>query len=256
VAEAHKSLLAVFQRQWPDGMRTKFLLLPGGFLRVPWPTEWSGRCGWDSSDADLDRLTKAALSGAKQLLSQRVLRLATTRAGSVVFGVDVGPDAITGAYAEMVVAFDLAEKRYVVTGKSLPRSDQRKLVRIVDVQTHFSILAGERVLLLGCHDLNLFSPRGRGKQLKRGNLQALRDVVDSKLRTFSPTVVLQLPHGTDTPRTWSAAWNALRKMAPSIRSWASGISYYRVGSVRRRRASLDVVLRLTSSADCVDFDAT
>nr|HEX4312810.1 hypothetical protein [Kofleriaceae bacterium] len=55
------------------------------------------------------------------------------------------------------------------------------------------------------------------EQRPDGQLHELRREMDDR---FQPTIVLQLPHGTDTPNTWRAAWLALNKNAKSIRAWA------------------------------------
>lgn len=188
--------------QWPSGVRAKFLLLPGGFASVPWPRSWSGCTGWDSDVNDFEILKRHIEPCIAALVSTRVRRAARGNAHAIVFGIDAGPDANTGALAELAVVYNLANSTWHVTGKSFPRGDQRRVVRIPDLTSHFVEALDERVLVLGCHDLNIFSPRGRSQQRPDGRLAALRREMDREIKRFAPTVALQLPHGTDTPRTW------------------------------------------------------
>ena len=106
--------------------------------------------------------------------------------------------------------------------------------------------ADERVLILGCHDLNLFSPRARANQSPDGLRRARCDEMERKVARFRPTVVLQHPHSTDTPNIWRMPWLSLAREVPSIRVWASGIGYHRFGS--KPRATLAKVLDRTKSA--------
>ena len=129
---------------------------------------------------------------------------------------------------------------------------QRRLVRIKDLRSHLVQVSDERVLVFGCHDLNIFSPRGRSRQRPNGHLAALRRKMDHELKRFDPTVALQLPHGTDTPRTWRAAWNALAR-STRLRAWASGIAFYRAGGGEERATFEDVCGKTYGGAPCLDL---
>jgi hypothetical protein len=230
----------------------KFLLLPGGFVSVPWPRSWSGCWGWDSDANDFEILKRHIEPCIAALISTRVRRAARGKANAIVFGIDAGPDVKTGALAELAVVYDLANSTWHVTGKSFPRGDQRRVVRIRDLRSHFVEALDERVLVLGCHDLNLFSPRGRSRQRPNGRLAALRREMDHEIERFAPTVALQLPHGTDTPRTWILAWNALAA-ATDLRAWASGIAFYHAGGREERATFEDVCAKTYGGAPCMDL---
>lgn len=251
--DAERMLFKLLQEQWPKGFRSKFLLLPGGFVSELLPERWSGRFGWASRQCDVDSLIEHARQAVGRVMTNRVVKQATRSVDVVAIGVDVTTDATTNAYAELIALYDINTRAVVFTGKSLPRSNQRTLVRVVDLGTHFISICGERVLVLGCHDLNFFSPRGRGVQKSHGRLQEIRREMDERVRCFQPTVVLQLPHGTDTPNTWRAAWSSLTRQVPSIRAWASGISYFRIGN-SSLRATLAQVLAATHGGEyCFDL---
>lgn len=247
-----RDLLAEGLRQWPSGVAAKFLLLPGGFVSVPWPRIWSGCWGWDSDANDFEILKRHIEPCIDALISARVRRAARRKVNAIAFGIDAEPDAKTGAFAELAVVYDLDKSSWHVTGKSFPRANQRRLVRIKDLKSHFIEMSGERVLVLGCHDLNIFSPRGRSRQRRSGPLATLRREMDREVERFAPTVALQLPHGTDTPRTWTPAWNALAA-ATRLRAWASGIAFYRAGGGERRATFDDVCVRTYGGDPCMDL---
>ena len=246
-------LCNLLQEQWQTGLRAKFLLLPGGFVSVPWPRKWSGRFGWASRPCDVDVLIECAQQVLGRVVTDRFVKQATGRIDVVAIGIDLTPDAVTNAYAELIALYDIKTRTVAFTGKSLPRSNQRTLVRFVDLGSHFISIGGERVLVLGCHDLNFFSPRGRGVQKSHGRLQKLRREMDERVSRFQPTVVLQLPHGTDTPATWRPAWNALVRLSPSIRAWASSISYFNIGNARPRAPLDDVLAATHGGEECMDL---
>lgn len=254
--DAEQMLFKCLREQWPRGLRSKFLLLPGGFVLAEWPERWSGRFGWASRPCDIHPLVEHGQYAVDKLMTDRVVEQAALSVDVVVIGVDLIAHPTTNVYAELIALYDVNTRTVAFTGKSLPRSNQRTLVRVVDLETHFLSIGGERVLVLGCHDLNLFSPRGRAVQKPHGRLQEIRREMDERLRRFQPTVVLQLPHGTDTPGTWRAAWNALTKQAPSIRAWASGISYFRVGDASPRATLAQVLAATHGGEHCFDLIGT
>lgn len=249
---AGRALLIHALRHWPEGVFAKFLLLPGGFVCRGFANGWSGGWGWDSGEDALPRLRHEIADTVGELVNDEVRGLARRKVSAHAFGIDIGPDEYTGALAELAVIYDVGLNEWHLTGKSLPRGDQRHVVRVSDLGSHFIRVAGERVLVLGCHDLNIFSPRGRSTQRPRGHLASLRREMDTALSEFSPTVALQLPHGTDTPRTWTSAWNALGAKT-RLRAWASAIAYYRAGAGAVRASFGDVCGNTWGGSACLDL---
>lgn len=145
--------------RWPAGVTAKFLLLPGGFASASWPRSWSGRWGWDSDVNDFEILKRHIEPCIATLISARVRRAALGKVDVIVFGIDVCSDPKTGPLAELAVVYHLANSVWHITGKSFPRGDQHRVIRVKDLRSHFVESSGERVLVLGCHDLNIFSPR-------------------------------------------------------------------------------------------------
>lgn len=228
-----------------------FVLLPGGYIRTQWPSRWSGPTGWAPNVADFVELQRAARDAAWRLLSPRVRRRAR-RVRAIAFGVD-SACAITGKYAELIAFYDTRTGSLSITGKSLPRSDQAKLARVADLRSHFVRVGDETVLLLGCHDLNIFSPRGRGRQAPNGKLAQLRREMDRLVAASAPSMVLHLPHGTDTARTWTASWKALTTQCRSIHAWASAISFFNINDEEPRADITAVLVATRGGCSCADL---
>ncbi|HEY4184599.1 MAG TPA: hypothetical protein VGP07_05985 [Polyangia bacterium] len=186
------------------------------------------------------------------ILSDRVRQAAKGRVDVITVGVDLTGDD-RPEHVELVALYEVATQAVSWTGKSYPTSEQENsLIHVADLETHFLRVAGERVVVLGCHDLNMFNPRGWANQ-DPGGVRHLR-CADMRMRTlaFRPTVILQHPHSTDTPNIWRNAWGEIASELPDVTAWASGIAYHRWGD--EPRAAIERVLTDTQGGEpCVDF---
>ena len=103
-------------------------------------------------------------------------------------------------------------------------------------------------MLLGCHDLNLFSPRSAH------NARGWRAATIAEFKRLAveekPDLLIWHPHKSDTPRTWLAGLCGLKRMLPNISYAGSGI-YYNSGLAPR--ASLSQVLRGTKNLATIDL---
>lgn len=242
-------LLEVFTQKWQSGTSVKFLITPGGFVTATWPSNWSGDVSWQSRPCDVVPLIAAAEHTLKRVLTSRVLAAATRKVEVLTIGIDVG------SLAELVAIIDVRAGQVVQwTGKSYPTSRQeRTLIQVANLDSHLLSVAGERVLVLGCHDLNMFSHRSRANQGPMGMRRERCDAMKSKVHAFQPSVVLQHPHSTDTPNTWRHAWSSLVSDFPSVKAWASAISYCNGGKLQR--VPLPQVLEFTKGGDAsVDIE--
>jgi hypothetical protein len=242
---AERVLLDAFERRWPDGERSKFTITPGGFVLVPWPRGFGTTTGWSTPKRAFDALVSRVSSQLAKVVTPRVCKAGSARSEVLTIGLDVFESDQSQPHAELVAVVDLKSGETLAwTGKSYPTgSQEHTLLHVLDLDTHLVEAAGERVLVLGCHDLNMYSPRGHATQSPTGARRRRCDDMKAKVARFQPTVVLQHPHTTDTPNIWRMPWCALEAQVPSVRSWASGIAYWNRGA--ERRASLDRVLALT-----------
>lgn len=221
----------------PANLGAKFLLTPGGFAQQPFPRNFRGQLGWNSTEKDLARVLGEANEYANEVVSARVLSAARGRVEFITLGLDLIDDGgVTAPHAELVAIFDVSTGRLLRwTGKSYPVSDQEHtLLHVADVRSHLLEIGGERVLVLGCHDLNMWSPRSHSRQKPGGERRQRCDWMRKLARQFRPTVVLQHPHQTDSANIWALGWSGIMKDLPDVTSAASGIAYYgRNGEPRR-----------------------
>ena len=169
------------------------------------------------------------------VITQDVFEAATGVVDVITIGLDLNAGKTPRyPHAELVFLFKVPSgERIGVTGKSYPlASQEHTLVHASDLASHFMEAAGERVLVLGCHDLNLFSPRAYANQRPEGARRERTDAFQLLAKKFGPTVVLQHPHTTDTPRIWSAAWGPITRAFDGLKGWASGITYWNHGVTR------------------------
>lgn len=211
------------------------MLTPGGFVRVTVDAE--APLGWRTPRNALRGLV-VHLNEALSPLVDGLSHFAEQAAAFLTIGVDVMLD---GGYAELVATYDVQLRRVIAwTGKSYPTLDQEdELLHVVELESHLQDLDGVRTLVLGCHDLNIFSPRSRSNRDPHGPRGRRADDFISLAKRFRPAVVLQHPHRTDTPLIWAGGWFGVRDTLKPT-SYASGIAYATVGRGPRRAPLADV----------------
>jgi hypothetical protein len=245
---AEELLLYALGPYWPEGALVQFLITPGGFLRAPWPANWTGTSGWGSRHQDFSPLAIAAEKELFKALTPQVFEAAAHRTRFLTVAVDLfAGKTFDDPHAELVALVDVAKRKVLRwTGKSYPVAKQeRGLVQETDLRSHVIKVDKEQLLILGCHDLNMFSARAYKNQatgsFRRNRTQDMRGVAQK----HPPTLVIQHPHLTDSPRVWSTAWGSLQQIFPNVKAWASGICFY---NPKGERAALDAVLAGTRSA--------
>lgn len=240
---AEKRLLRVFQ-SWPDHCIADFLITPGGFASGKFPAVFPGNTGWNSDPRDFPAIRNEAETVASAILTPRLLKAARGKVRYLTLGIDLDAEDVSRPHAELVAVVDLRSGRIIRwTGKSYPiQAQENTLWHVTDLNSHCLQLAGRRVLVLGCHDLNLFSER-TWKNQKPGSPRRNRTQAMRKLsKGHRPEVVLHHPHWTDSPRIWQTAWGGVRKLLkPPV--WASAIN-----CPAKPRAPLNAVLAQTRSA--------
>ena len=243
-SEARAMLLDAFASdRWPSG-RADFTVTPGGFIRSSLPYTYKGGRGWCSKTSDLDKLIPYAEPAVAAVVRGAVLKKAKRRTSYLTLGVDLNrdrhkedrirdghscgrhcPESCT--HAELVAVLDTKSGKVVRwTGKSHPTTGQQHtLIHVKDLATHLLKIGSKRVLVLGCHDLHLFSGRGtpsiNGPTHKEKRSRRMHKLA----RKSKPTIVLHHPHTTYSPRIWRGPWRSLRSILPTVQLWASGIAF-------------------------------
>ena len=249
---------AVDDHRWPLS-RVLFSVTPGGFLQGRMPPEYGGLAGWHSRPCDFRSLIPTAEKAIWEVLDKDTCAKLRERAHFLTVGVDLVPEGEskkgggTGTRAELVAVVDLDERVVVRwTGRSYPESGQeeRVLVREPCLKSHMLCMARQRLLVLGCHDLNMFSARAQDRA-KGKRHQCWREMVDISCR-FGPTMAFHHPHQTDDVRTWKQGWTGLLQCAQKNATYASGIAYFPdLPRHHKARHPLEDVLRSTKSGDDV-----
>ena len=240
IERASSMLYGAFtSKTWRGTGKALFALTPGGFVKGKFPANWEGQKGWKSCRDDFEVLVEHALPLVRKVLSREILALAKRRARFLTLGVDLlkrpGSSKLSSMgidlHVELVCVVDLQIGEVIHwTGKSYPTSSQEHwLVQEVNLESHLFKCSGQRVLILGCHDLNLFSERSKTlavrDSFKYNRIKEMRKLV----KDFSPTIVLHHPHWTDSPNVWPTAWSGICKLlGKNYREYhvrASGIAF-------------------------------
>jgi hypothetical protein len=191
-------------------------------------------------------VAKKAQKVVDHLLDTTLKKILQEKTDFLTIGVDVfDTQGNSGKQAELVGTYDtLNEKIIHWTGKSYPTMDQEKsLIYCTNLESHFQQISGLPVMILGCHDLNLFSPRSRAS-ISKGSF---RDKTISEMQTLSdrskPYVVLHHPHYTDSPNIWQPGWSGIKRWVPSARIYSSGIHYANRECKHPRKPLQSILLR-------------
>ncbi len=252
---AEQSLLLAL-KQWPKGTRSTFLMTPGGFLTVQAATNVFRKTGWESQPVDLARAKNLAEEAIKTTLTQEFYRAAQSKIRYLTLGVDVVTDTtFKTPHAELVAVVDIQQRKIVHwTGKSYPHSKQEHtLVHETNLNSHlFTTDTQDKVLILGCHDLNLFSPRAFHNQ-SPGSMRRRRTEAMETTVAPHPDIrfILQHPHGTDTPNIWRGAWSAIQRKFPHLTAWASAVGYFNFNGGKPRQPLARVLTQTRDSAQHV-----
>ncbi len=244
--------------KWPKGKKVDCLITCGAFLSFDWPQSITG-VGNNKypNEKSLDLLTSVAIKHCESLIDEVLIKKLNNYTDYVTIGIDSYKDKISLSnvsirqlHVELVALLDLRTNKYFLTGKSYPTAGQENgLVRFQDLKTHFVELPFGKVMILGCHDLNVFSPRGKVTTKKEWRKQ-IRESFYRIVKKETPTIVLHHPHTTDSSRIWTPAWNELLEIAPTIERYISAGRYFNTNG---KRSDINKVLCKTKFGSTIDF---
>jgi hypothetical protein len=215
----------------------EFILTPGGFLKFDFPKSLQ-------YDLDISRAEKNNISQLQNeantvitdfFSSLHPLKFKKLKETVDYFSIGIdGFNPTNNQHIELVAVYDLKKEKVINwTGKFYPTEGQKRdLIKLNDLDTHFIELNNQRILVLGCHDLNVFSPRGQATANPDGWKKQLADGFKILCKNFRPEIILHHPHTTDTPNIWNLAWMTVVKELPHVKHFASGIKYYNINGVR------------------------
>lgn len=244
-----------FIRKVENKKRFEFIVTPGGFLNFKFSV---------NAKHSLEKLEKTNISTLQkeankiivdffQSLEHDTFQKLKMIADYFTIGID-GWDTNIGStlHIELVAIYDLRKEKVIKwTGKFYPNDYQKKdLIKINDLNTHFIQLNNQNILILGCHDLSVYNPRGQANANPNGWKKKLANKFKKLSREFKPDIIIQHPHTTDTPNIWNISWRALERDLPTVKHFASGINYSNPDGVR---GTLEKVLEKTKKGDVIDF---
>jgi len=245
-------------KSWHKGRRVRCLITCGAFLTFDWPDHLVAVAGPKSPRLRLEELIEPAEKECRRLLDVKLRRKLMQFTDYVTIGVDsyktkisLSTAQIRHPHVELVAVIDLRRERYFWTGKSYPTSGQQKgLIRVEDLSGHFMELDFGKVMVLGCHDLNVFSLRGK-KTTKTQWRKTIREKFYDIAKRESPSIVLHHPHTTDSDKIWRSAWNELHRTLPAVTNYLGAGRYWHGGG--EQRSDLRDVLAKTKLGSSVDF---
>ena len=250
-------VLNAIANTWPDRIVTKYLITPGGFIVFPWPDGYIFDDDiWSPKPSNIKKLEITAIDYFRELISNSLLKKLRKHTRYLTLGMDTyfNEEAGTDGYhAELILIIDLITMKNHITGKFYSAKSQKTtLIHHSNLGSHFLNLDGDRVMILGCHDLSVFSPRAiatvKGDRRKR-------NIEFRKLaKEYDPNVVLQHPHSTDTDRVWRCSWAEMKRELQDVKYYASAFAYFHWGG--RQRAPLNRVLEKTKLGETLDFVIT
>jgi len=249
------TLIEKFVSKYLGKQQFEYIVTPGGFLTFKFPPNIQHGISIPYAEKHLIPVLQQEAEKTTDIffkpLSTAIYSKLKEIADYFTIGID-GKNPLNKQHIEFVAVFDLKQEKVIQwTGKFYPTEQQKKdLIKINDLHSHFINLNVQKVMILGCHDLNAFSPRGQATARPDGWKKKTADRFKTLCKDFNPFIILQHPHSTDTPNIWNAAWQELERELPNVKHFASGINYSNKNGVR---STLDAVLRKTQKGDVINF---
>lgn len=257
ILDARKILLNICKK-WPHDKKVNCLITCGAFLTFDWPKSIPEiENNKYPNEKAFNQLKQAALNKCKLLLDDELRNKLLSHTDFITIGVDSHKNRISFSnvsirqpHVEFVALVDLKNNKYYFTGKSYPTTGQEKgLVRMQDLSTHFVDLPIGNTMILGCHDLNIFSPRG--KAVTQSSFRKdVRTEFYNIARKQHPEIVLHHPHTTDSSGIWTSAWNEMKRALPTVERYIGAGRYFREEG---ERSSIENVLSNNKLGDTIDF---
>ena len=245
-----KILISKFCKKIEEKDNNLVIVTPGGFIYDDFPETSIKKIGWNSQKEEFRKLIQFAEKSLFQNFLTKDTRKILKESSRII---TLGFDLCGEKEAELVAVYDTQKEKVLKwTGKSYPTSSQEdKLFQIKEVETHFFEYGGERILILGCHDLNIFSPRSKANRSPVSLRGKLCSDFISRTKKFNPTIVIQHPHTTDSSRIWSQGWSGIRQLFPNLKSYCSGLCYFR--NYGKKRRPMKAVLKSTKTDNITDI---
>ena len=238
-----------------EKVKVEFLITPGGFLSYNLPNKYKS--------FSIDELERKHLRDLFSLADEKVMKfiehipkpaidILNRNVKYFSIGIDFGEEGkYNEPHIELVALYAFKQKKVInLTGKFYPTSYQKKhLIKVKDFNSKFIQLGDDKVLILGCHDLSIFNPRGQAN-LGSGSYKAeISKEFYKRFEQEKPNVIIQHPHVTTLKRTWLNAWKNIEKKYPFVTHYASGIY---APQIHKEKDNLVEVLNFTKKGKVID----
>ncbi len=254
-----RDLLEHVSEAWPSGEYVQCLITPGAFITFGNPDSLPKVAdNINTPPETVELLFSGVRDICTKLLTDDLIKRLSNCTRYITIGVDSKKDNISQTqnyirqtHVEMVCVVDLIRRKFDVTGKAYPTPQQEhNLIRIPSLKSHFVDLDCGSVMVLGCHDLSMFNPRGRATA--KGWRKRVSEEFLHLAWARRPIIVLHHPHTTIKATTWIHAWNTLRKDLPWVKNYLGAGRYSQDDAGWSKRNSLDEVLAKTKMGPVVD----
>lgn len=257
-----KKLLADIYEKWPKNKRVKFIITCGGFVQFAWPQSISTKDIGDNKNPNeqavgilvekAEKCARHVFDGLNEKLS-KITDYITLGIDSYKQKISTTQNYIGQPHIELVFLIDLPNNKFYWTGKSYPTPKQENgLVRISNLKSHFFGLDDvEKLMILGCHDLSIFNPRGTAAA--KGWRKNVNTEFKRLAKNEKPIYALQHPHTTVKVRTWLNAWNCLKRILPSVKLYAAAGRFHEPDRKSSEYDALENVLQSTKCGNTIDF---
>jgi hypothetical protein len=252
-------ILRAVLNDWPLNTHVHCLITPGAFLTFAWPQEIERTFDNKYPPREVTQtLIGLAEKRCREVITPTVAHALLQYTDSITIGIDsqkkdisISSKLIPYLHIELVALIDLKTGKYHWTGNSYPTTGQeRGLVRIDNLSSHFVDIGYGKVMILGCHDLAIFSRRGEKATFNPWR-KRIREEFVQLAKAEAPEIVLHHPHTTDSSNIWKACWNTLEKELPSMKYYAGAGTYYNPDGEQRDK--LSNVLANTKKGNTIDF---
>lgn len=229
-----------------------FIVTPGGFLYFKFPSQlYDEHIDIENpTRKQIQLLHEQARMTIEDFLHDKLANSIFEDLKNIADYITIGIDGKSSSQKiELIAIYDLKRNEVIHwTGKFYPTKSQEKyLIRYPYLGSHFIKLNGYKLMILGCHDLSVFS--NRGQSIAMNWRKDVAEIFKSKCRMFKPSIVLQHPHNTDSSITWRASWLELERELPDVTDYAAGIHF----DEEEHRSSLEDVLLKYKKGHVLDF---
>jgi hypothetical protein len=231
IHDTEKNLIPVFKEiinNAPKGTHIGILVTPSAFLMFDLPEDILQGIKVDSVAPNqlkaIEDIASKTILDFLDKVGKPTLSQLSKIAEFISIGIDgKGKIGRSIRIIELSAIYDLKNGKIIHwTGKFYPTATQAgNLIRFPKINSHFLTLDGKRVMILACHDLNVFHPRGKEK-ITGWRSDSYNEFL-ALARKDKPQIVIQHTHLTENPRTWTNGWKGMEKLLPSVESYAGGI---------------------------------